>query len=322
MHEAKVSAGHPERTRIRLEQDAFPWIGSRPIGEIEAPELLQALSRVEARGAIETAHRIKDACGQVFRYGIAVGACSRNPAADLRDALRPVQTGHHAAIIDPVQVGKLLRDMRDYQGNAVTRAALELSALLLLRPGELRHMEWAWVDLEGVRTDFVARLFSSILTETTELFIFEDMNSKQTHEPRMLDYPVTLTPDGDAVLVTFVDVPEAITSGADEEEALMMAVDALETALSFYVETRKPLPVASKAKRGQRTVCPSALEAVKLGVYQAMTEQGIKKAELARRLGWHTPQVDRLFDLHHASRLDQLEAAARALGLRLEIRIV
>ncbi|MEO3715812.1 tyrosine-type recombinase/integrase [Roseateles flavus] len=149
VHEVKVSANHAERTRIRLEQDAFPWIGRCPIAEIEAPELLQALRRVEARGAIETAHRIKDACGQVFRYGIAIGACSRNPAADLRDALQPVQTSHHAAIVDPVQVGKLLRDMQDYQGNAATRAALSLSALLLLRPGELRHMEWAWLDLES-----------------------------------------------------------------------------------------------------------------------------------------------------------------------------
>ena len=137
----------------------------------------------------------------------------------------------------------------------------------------------------------------------------------------MFDYPVTLTPDGDTVLVTFADVPEALTFGADEDEALLQAVDALETALSFYVEGRKPLPVASKAKRGQRTVRPSALEAAKLGVYQAMTEQGIKKSELARRLGWHMPQVDRLFDLRHASRLDQIEAAARALGRHLEVRV-
>ena len=137
----------------------------------------------------------------------------------------------------------------------------------------------------------------------------------------MFDYPVTLTPDGDTVLVTFADVPEALTFGADEDEALLQAVDALEAALSFYVDARKPLPVASKAKRGQRTVRPSALEGAKLGVYQAMTEQGIKKAELARRLGWHMPQVDRLFDLRHASRLDQIEAAARVLGRRLEVRV-
>lgn len=137
----------------------------------------------------------------------------------------------------------------------------------------------------------------------------------------MFDYPVTLTPDGDTVLVSFVDVPEALTFGADEDAALLQAVDALETALSFYVQARKPLPAASNAKRGQRTVRPSALEGAKLGVYQAMTEQGVKKAELARRLGWHMPQVDRLFDLRHASRLDQIEAAARALGRQLEVRV-
>ena len=94
VHEVKVSAGHAERTRIRLEQDAFPWIGRKPIAEIEAPELLVMLRRVEARGAIETAHRIKDACGQVFRYGVATGACKRNPAADLKDAMQPVQSRH------------------------------------------------------------------------------------------------------------------------------------------------------------------------------------------------------------------------------------
>jgi antitoxin HicB len=137
----------------------------------------------------------------------------------------------------------------------------------------------------------------------------------------MLDYPVTLKPDGDTVLVTFADVPEAITFGADQDEALMQAVDALETALSLYVTARKALPLPSMPKRGQRTVRPSALEGAKLEVYQEMTRQGIKKAELARRLGWHMPQMDRLFDLRHASRLDQIEAAARALGKQLEVRM-
>ncbi len=121
--------------------------------------------------------------------------------------------------------------------------------------------------------------------------------------------------------MTFADLPEAVTFGADEAEALLQAVDAVETALSFYVDARQPLPAPSMAKRGQRTVRPSALAGAKLGVYQAMTEQGIKKAELARRLGWHMPQIDRLFDLRHASRLDQIEAAARALGKQLEVRV-
>ena len=136
----------------------------------------------------------------------------------------------------------------------------------------------------------------------------------------MFDYPVTLTPDEGTLLVTFPDVPEAITFGLDEDEALLQAVDALETALSFYVGNRQPLPVPSAAE-GRPTVRPSALECAKLGVYRAMMEQGIKKAELARRLGWHLPQVDRLFDLNHASRFDQIEAAARALGRRVEVRV-
>ena len=137
----------------------------------------------------------------------------------------------------------------------------------------------------------------------------------------MFDYPVTLTPDGGTVLVTFADVPEAITFGADEDEALLQAVDALETGLSFYVDARKPLPTVSVAALGQKTVRPSALECAKLGVYQAMTEQGIKKAELARRLGWHMPQVDRLFDLRHASKFDQIEAAANVLGKHIQVQI-
>ena len=103
----------------------------------------------------------------------------------------------------------------------------------------------------------------------------------------MFDYPVTLTADGDNVLVTFADVPEAVTFGADEEDALLQAVDALETGLPFYVDARKPSPVPSKSRRGQKTVRPGALEGAKMGLHQAMTEQGIRKAELARRLGWH-----------------------------------
>lgn len=153
VHQVKVSAGHADRTRIRFEQDVFPWLGRRPLEEIEAPELLACLRRVTARGAIETAHRVKDSCSQVFRYGIASGQCSRNPAADLRDALPPVPTRHLAAIVEPGQASVLLKAMQDYPGHPITRAALTLSALLFLRPGELRQIEWAWIDLdEGLLT--------------------------------------------------------------------------------------------------------------------------------------------------------------------------
>ena len=103
----------------------------------------------EVRGAIKTAHRIKNACGQVVRDGIAVGHCTRDPAADLRDALRPVSTRHHAAIIDPKRTAELLRVIGETEGHPMTRAALQLSARLLLRPGGLPHMEWAWIDRDA-----------------------------------------------------------------------------------------------------------------------------------------------------------------------------
>ena len=136
----------------------------------------------------------------------------------------------------------------------------------------------------------------------------------------MLAYPVDLTPDGGAIVVTFPDVPEAVTYGEDEADALLRAVDALETALSIYVDDRRDLPRPSPAA-GRPVVAPGAQSSIKLQLYQAMRDAGVRKADLARRLGWHAPQVDRLLDLDHASRLDQLEAALAALGKRLSIEL-
>lgn len=138
---------HASRTLIRLEQNIFPWIGRRPIMEVTTPEL-SALRRVENRGAIETAHRILQICGQVFRYGIATGRAERNLSADLVGALAPVKKKHHASITDPVEVGKLLRTINGYEGFFVTKCALQLAPLFFVRPGELRHAEWEEFDFE------------------------------------------------------------------------------------------------------------------------------------------------------------------------------
>lgn len=132
-----------------FENDLFPWLGARPVGEIEAPELLQALKRIEARGARESAHRAKQRAGQVFRYAIAHGLAKRDPSADLRGALAPVVSRSHAAVTDPAKVGELLRAIDGYTGHFVTRCALRLAPLLFVRPGELRSMEWQELDLEG-----------------------------------------------------------------------------------------------------------------------------------------------------------------------------
>jgi len=144
----KWTKSHGERILIRLEKCIFPWIGRRPATEVTAPELLSAIRRIEARGAIETAHRTLQICGQVFRYAIATGRAERDPSGDLRGAIAPVKKKHHASIVDPVEVGKLLRAINDYEGFFVTRCALQLAPLLFVRPGELRRAEWAEFDLE------------------------------------------------------------------------------------------------------------------------------------------------------------------------------
>lgn len=144
----KWTKEYGERILITLEQNIFPWLGKRPIAEVTAPEILSALRRIENRGAIETAHRVSQMCGQIFRYAIVIGSAERNPAADLRGALTPVKQKHHASIIDPTEIGKLLRAINDYRGGFVTKCALQLAPLFFVRPGELRHAEWSEFDFE------------------------------------------------------------------------------------------------------------------------------------------------------------------------------
>ncbi|SPF52218.1 Antitoxin HicB [Candidatus Sulfopaludibacter sp. SbA4] len=138
----------------------------------------------------------------------------------------------------------------------------------------------------------------------------------------MMRYPVKLSKDtNDTILVDVPDIPEAHTFGEDESEALMQAVDAIESALSMYVDDRREIPAPSGPKRGMKLVTLPALTEAKLALYSAMRAQKIGKAELARRLNCHLPQVDRLLDLLHSSRLEQLEAAFRAIGKRLTIAV-
>jgi integrase len=124
----------------------FPQIGRRPIGDVEAPELLGALQHIERRGRHETAHRTKQIAGQVFRYAIATGRATRDPSWDLRGALTPVKTTHHAAVTEPAAVGALLRAIEGFHGAFHVWQALRLAPLLFVRPGELRRAEWAEID--------------------------------------------------------------------------------------------------------------------------------------------------------------------------------
>jgi len=134
-------------------------------------------------------------------------------------------------------------------------------------------------------------------------------------------YRVILEREKGLVNVYFPDVPGAQTFGDDEQEALARAVDALETMFMGLIECREDIPRPRAPKRGEKTITLPALTVAKLELYQAMRAAGVGKAELARRLNCHLPQIDRLLDLAHASRLDQLEQAFAALGKRLEVAI-
>jgi integrase len=133
-----------------LKVDIFPWLGARPISEIEAPDLLQTIRRIESRNALVTAHRVRNNVDQIYTYAIATGRAKRNPAAELRRALKKMpDKKHHASVKDPKAVGELLRAINGYQGSFVTKCALKLAPLVFVRPGELRKAEWTEFDLDA-----------------------------------------------------------------------------------------------------------------------------------------------------------------------------
>ena len=135
----------------------------------------------------------------------------------------------------------------------------------------------------------------------------------------MLAYPVDFERDTNGtLLVTFPDFSEAVNFGEDESDALLRALGALETVLGARIDDREDIPLPSPAA-GRPCIIPPAPSAAKVLLYRAMREAGVRKADLARRLGWHGPQIDRLLDLNHASRLDQIEAALAVLGKRLSV---
>lgn len=157
---AKYAPGWTEsnanKVLARLENDVFPWLGGRPIAELKAPELLSVARRVESRGALDTAHRVLQTCGQIFRYAVATGRAERDPSGDLRGALPPAKGKHYAAPTDPREVAGLLRMFDAFTGTFVVKCALRLAPMLFVRPGELRQAEWADIDLEAGEWRFVS----------------------------------------------------------------------------------------------------------------------------------------------------------------------
>ena len=143
------SDGHATKWIRMNELYLFPHLGTLPLSSIKAPALLAALRKVESKGILSTAQDLQQMVGQVFRFGVQAGYCERNPAADLKGALKPHVPKHFAAVLDPVEAGALLRGMDGYTGQPTTLAALKLSALFFQRPGNIRAMEWAWIDADA-----------------------------------------------------------------------------------------------------------------------------------------------------------------------------
>lgn len=142
------SEGHGVKWLRMNELYLFPELGAMALESIKPPTVLNALRRVERKGILSTAQDLQSMVGQVFRYGVQTGRCESNPAADLKGALKPHVAKHFAAILNPVQAGELLRAIDGYTGQPTTLAALKLSALCFQRPGNIRAMQWAWVDLD------------------------------------------------------------------------------------------------------------------------------------------------------------------------------
>lgn len=142
------ASSHADKIMGRLEKDVFPWLGGRAIAEIKAPEVLAVLRRVEVRGALDTAHRVHQNCGQIFRYAVATGRAERDISSDLRGALPPARHIHFASVTEPDEVASLLRALDGFQGTFVVQCALRLAPMLFVRPGELRTAEWAQFDLD------------------------------------------------------------------------------------------------------------------------------------------------------------------------------
>lgn len=142
------SDGHATKWLRMNELYLFPHLGGLPLSMIKAPALLATLRKVEKKGILSTAQDLQQMAGQVFRYGIQIGYCEHNPATDLKGALKPHIARHFSAVLDPVEAGGLLRSIDGYTGQPATLAALKLAALIFQRPGNIRAMEWAWVDLD------------------------------------------------------------------------------------------------------------------------------------------------------------------------------
>lgn len=197
---------HAGRQLRRLEVHIFPYLGGTTMRDIRPVDLLKCLQRIADGGAVETAHRVKYLCGQIWRAGVVQEKCERDITTDLRDALPSVDGGNHAAVTDPLRLGEILRAVDDYHGTASVVAALKLAPLLFVRPGELRHMRWADVHFDKAQWVFKSSKARGDRKTSTEpdhivplanqaIQILQEMQRLTGHG--MYVFPSARTPKGD-----------------------------------------------------------------------------------------------------------------------------
>lgn len=143
-----VTASTYDHAKAWMQNDVFPWLGRRPIAEIDPPEILDTLKRIDGRGARHTAHKVRSKISLVFRYGSRHGYCRSDPARDLIGAIPQPKTTHFASITEPAKVGEMLRAFDGFGGTFAVQCALKLAPMLFTRPGELRTAEWTHIDLD------------------------------------------------------------------------------------------------------------------------------------------------------------------------------
>lgn len=219
---------HGNRVIRRLERDIFPWLGNAPIRNIDAPKLLGALRRIEERGAVETAHRALQNCGQVFRYAIATGRADRDLSADLKGALPPVKGGHFAAVTDPKQVAELLRAIDSYQGTFTVQCALKLAPLFFVRPGELRQAEWKDFDLDSGEWRYTVTKTDTahiVPLATQAITILRELNAATGHGRYV--FPSARTPNGSRPMSDVALLAALRRMGFDKEETSVHGFRAL-----------------------------------------------------------------------------------------------
>ena len=228
------------RSKRMLERNIFPWLGSKPITNIKPMDVLACLRRIEERGTIETAHRVKQVTGQVFRYAVSTGRVERDITRDLDGALPKTKGGNFASMTDPKQVAPLFRAIDGYTGSYIVKSALQLAPLVFVRPGELRHAEWQHIDLEAKEWRYLVTKTDTqhiVPLSTQAIAILQEIQPLTGHGRYV--FPSARTPNGSRAMSDVALLAALRRMGFDKTEMTVHGFRAMaRTILDEVLEVR------------------------------------------------------------------------------------